>query len=93
MSDSSAPQSAQADLPGRPKTNHAPGGAGRADIAADITILAGVGDKNVMSAGGAAGTGKSVRQDAACDMAMEFPLGRRGRHLAGPVIVKRQSGR
>jgi len=46
-----------------------------------------------MSAGGAAGTGKSVRQDAAFDTAMEFPLGRRGRHLAGPVIVKRQPGR
>jgi hypothetical protein len=69
--------------------DHAPGRAG----GADTTTLAGVCDEEVMSAVGAARTGKAVGEDAAVEIAAKFPLGYRRSDSPGAVILKRQPRR
>ena len=54
--------------------------------------LAGIGDEEVMSAVGAAGAGKAVGEDAAVEVAAQFPPGYRRCSLPGAVIVKCQPG-
>ena len=66
----------------------APGGAGGADAAAP----AGIGDDEIVAAVGAAGTGKSVGEDAAIEVAAEFAFGERRSRPTLPVIVQRQPG-
>jgi len=45
-----------------------------------------------MSARSAAGTGEAVGEDAAVEVAAEFPLGGRGRARPDAIILKRQPG-
>ena len=73
----------------RGSLDHAPGGAGRADAA----TLAGVGDEVVVPAVGATGAGKAVGEDAAVEIAAEFPLRCRRGGGTQPVIMQRQPGR
>jgi len=40
----------------------------------------------------AAGTGEAVGEDAAVEVAAQFPLGGRGRARAGTIFLKRQPG-
>ena len=69
--------------------HHAAGGAGWADTAA----LAGVGNEKIVAALGTTGAGKAVGEDAAVEIAPEFPLGYRRSASPEPVISKRQPGR
>ena len=69
--------------------DHAPGGAGRADSPA----FAGVGDQEIVPAVGAAGAGKTVGEDAAFEVAAEFPLGDCGCARPVAILLKRQPGR
>jgi len=68
--------------------HHAAGGAGGAHAA----TLAGVGDQEVVPARSAAGTGETVGEDAAVEVAAQFPLGGCRRARPGAIILKRQPG-
>lgn len=68
--------------------DHASGVAGRTDI----TSLAGVGNQEVVPAVVPARPRKAVGQDAAFEVAAEFPPGYRRCGLPGAVILKRQPG-
>ena len=69
--------------------DHSPGGAGRTDA----TTFAGIRDQEVMPAVGAARPGKTMGEDAAFQIAAEFPLGDAENAATGAVIVQRQPGR
>ena len=69
--------------------HHAPGGTGRADTA----TLAGVGDEEVVPTVGTAGAGEAVGEDAAGEIAVEFPLDRRRCAAPGLVSLQCQPGR
>jgi hypothetical protein len=68
--------------------DHAPGGA----RGADATTLAGVGDDEIVTAVGAAGTGKAVGEDAAVEVAAEFAFAQRRDSAARSVVLQRQPG-
>jgi len=67
---------------------HHAGGAGGAHAA----TLAGVGNQEVVPARSAAGTGETVGEDAAVEVAAQFPLGGCRRTRPGAIILKRQPG-
>ena len=65
---------------------HTAGGAGWVDAA----TLARVGDQEVVPALGVTGACKAVGEDAAVEVAAEFPLDYRGRSCSGAIILKRR---
>lgn len=81
---------ARNDVQGKMRSglDHAPGGAGRTDA----TAFAGIRDQEVTTAVGAAGPGKSVGEEAAFEVAAEFPRGNTGNATTGAVVVPCQPG-
>ena len=72
----------------RCRFDHPPRGAGRTDA----TPFAGVGDDKVVTAVRAAGSGETVGEDAAFEVAAEFAFGQCRGMAATAAVVQRQPG-
>jgi hypothetical protein len=72
----------------RCRFDHPPRGAGRADA----TPFAGVGDDRIVTAVRAAGSGETVGEDAAFEVAAEFAFGQCRGMAATAAVVQRQPG-